>query len=100
MNITTAIDGAKAKLDVEGRIAVDTAGELNEAIVSLPESVCDIEVDLSNTTYVSSAGLRVFVSGNKLAKSRGGSFCVSHPIGEVMDVLTMTGITDLINVID
>lgn len=100
MNITTAIDGNKATLEVEGRLAIDTAPDLDKTVNELPERVSDIEIDLTRTTYVSSAGLRVFVSANKLAKSRGGSFCVSHPMEEVMAVLRMTGIVDLITVVD
>lgn len=99
MVINTQIDGDKATLFVDGRLAIDTATDLDNTVRELPEDVKNIEIDLSRTSYVSSAGLRVFVNANKLALTRGGSFVVSHPVDEVMDVLSMTGIVDLITVV-
>ena len=61
--------------------------------------LCDLEIDLADVDYVSSSGLRVFVSASKLAMLHGGSFSLLHPRDDVMDVLEVTGMADVFTVI-
>lgn len=97
--IRTSVGGSKATVVVEGRLDVKLAPSLDDAIQGLPEEVRDIEVDFEGVSFVSSAGLRALVKGNKLAGSRGGSFCVTHPCEDVRSVLVMTGISDYIPIV-
>ena len=100
MEITVTVDGSRVTYAPEGKLTVQTASELDKTIVSsFPEDASDLEIDLANVDYVSSSGLRVFVSASKLAVLHGGSFSLLHPRDDVMDVLEVTGMADVFTVI-
>ncbi|MBQ9057908.1 MAG: STAS domain-containing protein [Atopobiaceae bacterium] len=98
MEIKTVVEQTKATFEVIGKLNVQTAPELEAAIEAAPEDVSDIAIDLTEVDYVSSAGLRVFVAAGKLAARRGGSFVLMHPRDDVMEVLEMTGLSDVLTV--
>ncbi len=100
MEITVTVDGSRVTYAPEGKLTVQTASELDKTIVSsFPEDASDLEIDLANVDYVSSSGLRVFVSASKLAVLHGGSFSLLHPRDDVMDVLEVTGMADVFTVV-
>lgn len=98
MNITTNIDGATANISVDGKLSVATSPDLESAVTSLPESVSDFVIDLAKLDYISSAGLRVLVTTQKLAQHRGGSMVLRTPNDEVMDVFEMTGLSEVFTI--
>ncbi len=98
MEIKTETDGARAVFEVEGKLTVQTSPDLEAAIGKMPSSVCDFDIDLSGVSYVSSAGLRVFVAADKLATSRGGLMRLIAPNDEIMDVLEMTGLSEVFTI--
>lgn len=98
LSITTETKGAKATLRIEGRLAYDTAPELDEVFRNLPAAVSEIECDLEHVSYVSSAGLRAFVRAMRIADARGGSFKIMHVSNDVYDVFRMTGLTDIMEI--
>lgn len=95
MIINKVIEGNKATLTLSGKITVQTAHELEEVIDSLPVSACFLVIDLTDIEYVSSAGLRVLVSADKLVSRRGGSLTLLHPSKDVLNVFEMTGLVGL-----
>lgn len=99
MNINTTVTGTKATFEVEGKLTVQTAPDLEAAISSTTNDLCDLVIDLTEVDYVSSAGLRVFVSADKLATRRGGSFTLLHPCEDVMEVLEMTGLSEVFAIV-
>ena len=98
MEIKTETDGVRAVFEVEGKLTVQTSPDLEAAIGKMPSSVCDFDIDLSGVSYVSSAGLRVFVAADKLATSRGGLMRLIAPNDEIMDVLEMTGLSEVFTI--
>ena len=99
MNIDITSGDAKATLVLEGKITVQTAPDLEAAVESLDATMADIDIDLSAVDYVSSAGLRVFVTSSKLAERRGGTLRLLHPVDEVVEVLEMTGLYEVLVVV-
>ena len=99
LSITTEIEGTKATIHIDGRLAYDTAPELDEVFRNLPMEVRDIECDLTHVSYVSSAGLRAFVRGMRIADSRDGSFTIMHVSDDVYDVFRMTGLTGIMKIV-
>ena len=83
---------------VVGRIdtqTADAAYETGEAIVQK----CDKTVlEMSEMEYLSSAGLRVLLRLNKLAKKTGKEFSLSGPSGIVKAVLEDSGMDALFKV--
>ena len=98
MNITTTINGNKAQISLTGKLTVATSPELETEISNLPESVKEIELDLTDLEYISSAGLRVFVATHKLTEQRDGSMVIRHPSSEVYDIFEMTGLADIFTI--
>ena len=99
MDIEMIIEGDKAIFNLDGRLNVQTAPELEAAIGKLAPSVCNIDIDLTEVGYVSSAGLRVFVACSRLAASRGGEMRLLHPCDDVYEVFDMTGLAEVLTVV-
>lgn len=98
MEIKTNVDGKKVTIEIAGKLTVQTSPDLNATVDQLPADVCDIDIDLTNMDYIASAGLRVFVATDKLAVKRGGAMRLLHPCDEVMEVLEMTGLSEVFTV--
>ena len=98
MDIKTNVEGTKATLELSGKLTVNTSPELSSAVDRLPGDVRDIDIDLTDVDYVASAGLRVFVATDKLAVKRGGAMRLLHPCDEVMEVLEMTGLSEVFSI--
>ena len=100
METKMAVDGNDVTYTPEGKLTVQTASELDKFITSsFPEDAVNLAIDLSQVDYVSSSGLRVFVSASKIALGRGGEFTLLHPADDVMDVLEITGMSDIFPVV-
>ena len=98
MNLQTTVEGTTATIAVEGRRSVATSIELENEVSGLPETVNSFDFDLSGLEYISSAGLRVLVSTQKLATQRGGTMVLRNPTSEVYDVFEMTGLADIFTI--
>ena len=98
MEIAITQDGNKATLALDGKLSVATSPDLEAAISGLPESITDFVIDLTKLDYISSAGLRVMVSTEKLANQRGGKLVLMHPNEEVSEVFDMTGLADVFTI--
>ena len=83
---------------VSGRIdmvTADTAYATGEDIVTRNAKTV---LDMSDMEYLSSAGLRVLLRLNKLAKKNGGEFALAGPTGIVKSVLEDSGMDALFTV--
>lgn len=98
MEITTNIDGAKATLTPVGKLTVQTAPELDTVISQLDAGITELNVDLSQLDYISSAGLRVLVSAQKMMVSRGGGLRLLSPNDDVYEVFDMTGLAEVLTI--
>lgn len=99
MELNTTIEGTEATIVISGKLTVATAPDFEAALKGLPENVTNIDVDMTDLDYVASAGLRVIVTGEKMADRRGGALRLLHPTEDVMEVLDMTGLVDVITVV-
>ena len=95
MEISTSIEGVKATLTVKGKLTVQAVPELSSAVDKLSAAVRDLDLDLTEVTYIASAGLRALMATDKLAVMRGGRMRLIHPREDVMDALEMTGLSDV-----
>lgn len=81
-------EGGKLTLKVEGNIDTVTAPQL-ESELEL-DGVEELVFDISGVAYVSSAGLRVFLSAYKTMSKRGG-MTITGAQNAVLDVFKITG---------
>ena len=79
---------------VSGRVDSSTAPELEKSLQNLLDSGRNqIVLDLQETDYMSSAGLRVLVAMHKAARKSGGGLCLAQPSARVKEVLDLAGLT-------
>ena len=98
MEITSSLDGTKATIALSGKLPVSTSQDLEEAVRSLADEAVDFDIDLTDLTYTSSAGLRVFLATNRIASGKGGAMRLLHPSEEVMEIFEMTGLSDVLEI--
>jgi uncharacterized protein (TIGR02172 family) len=94
MHITASRSGRRLTVALEGRLDITTAAEV-EATLSL-DDVDTLVFDLDACSYVSSAGLRVFLTAYRTLNARGGRAELVNVSREVREVLEVTGLSRLV----
>jgi anti-anti-sigma factor len=98
MTITKTRESESLIFALEGRLDTATAPQLQETLLPAFEDAATITLDFSGVAYVSSAGLRVLLLGAKAAKAKDAAMLLTGVSEEVMEVLEMTGFTDILNI--
>jgi anti-anti-sigma factor len=92
MDIRKTITGECHELLVSGRIDGAGANQLElEVLATIRTGANPIYVNLSEATFLCSAGLRVLLQYWRQMKNSGRTLSVANPSPEVDSVLTMTG---------
>lgn len=97
MNIQKNLDGTTLTLTLEGRLDTGTSPLLE---AELKQSITDVSclvLDLAAVEYISSAGLRVLLSAQKVM-NRQGEMLVRNVNASVMEVFEITGFTDILTI--
>lgn len=96
MNIERVPIGGKVMLRVAGRMDADNAGQFEAACdACISEGFTRLVVDLGDLAYISSMGLRCFVSVAKKLKDKGGELRVCRLTGLVRQVFEITRLTQV-----
>jgi anti-anti-sigma factor len=90
----------KLVLSLEGRLDTITAPDLHEQLIPEFDKMKHIQLDCKRLAYVSSAGLRVFLIGEKTAKARGGKMSLVNVSAEIKEILEMTGFAGILTIHD
>jgi anti-anti-sigma factor len=98
MTITKNRTINKLVLTLEGRLDTTTAPQLQEELIPEFNDTKRIELDFGKLAYVSSAGLRVLLLGEKTAKSKGGSMILLNVSDEIRTVLEITGFSGILTI--
>lgn len=97
MTIDKNLDGTKLEIALEGRLDTMTAPQLEEEVKNNIEGIKELVFDLKNLAYVSSAGLRVLLSAQKIMNKQ-GSMTIRNANEEVMEIFEVTGFIDILNI--
>ena len=97
MNIVITQEGNKLTIALEGRLDTMTAPELDQELRSSLEGIQELVVDMAQLEYVSSAGLRVLLSAQKVMNKQ-GEMVVRNVSEQIMEVFEVTGFTDILNI--
>lgn len=95
MTITKTLEEKKLSIALEGRLDTVTAPELNDAL-----DLKDIETlvfDFTGLEYVSSAGLRVLLSAQKIMMNQ-GKMIITNVNDTIMEVFEITGFADILTI--
>jgi len=98
MNINKTQTEEKTTLVLSGRLDTITAPKLQESLIPEFNTANQVELDFTELIYVSSAGLRVLLMGEKAAKAKGASMTLKGVSDEVMEVFEMTGFADMLTI--
>ena len=86
-------------IDISGNLDTNTSPEAEHKINDLlKEDTSKIVINLSDTGFVSSAGLRVFLSTAKQITAKGGAvkfYGANEVVQEILDISGFSGILDV-----
>lgn len=90
-------ENGKLTLALEGRLDTTTAPELESKLREGLGGVAELVLDLDRLEYISSAGLRVLLAGQKIM-NRQGSMTLTHVHEAIMEILEVTGFADILTI--
>jgi anti-sigma B factor antagonist len=88
----------KIQLNVSGKVDANSATEFQNAVLKAFQKSSFVIINFHDTTYVSSAGLRALLIGQKTAQSKGGKFMIVNANESIVDVLRVTGLEKVLRV--
>ena len=97
MNINKIKNGDKITLAVEGKVDTNTAPKLEEAVKESAVNAKELIFDLKKLDYISSVGLRVLLSAQKLMNTH-DSMKLINVSKSIMEILEITGFTDILTI--
>ena len=98
MTISETRQEGMIQLDIEGRVDTNTSPQLQQSILQAFQKGTAVVLNMEKVEYVSSAGLRALLIGQKTANSKGGSMKLVHVCETVMEVFTLTGFADMLTI--
>lgn len=97
MEIIKNLDQGKLTIAVKGRLDTTTAPSLERELKSALNGVSELTFDLADLVYISSAGLRVLLSAQKVMNKQ-GKMVIKRANTDIMDVFEVTGFVDILNI--
>ncbi len=97
MNIIKKTEGNKLTIALEGRLDTNTSPQLEGELRKSVEGITELVLDLADLVYVSSSGLRVLLSAQKVM-NRQGSMVIRNVRPEIMDIFEVTGFVDILSI--
>ena len=97
MTIDKMIEEKKLTITLTGRLYTTTAPQLETELKQNISGVEALILDFSGLEYLSSAGLRVLLSAQKVM-NRQGSMTVKNVNEIIMEIFEVTGFVDLLTI--
>ncbi len=98
MEIKANKNGSTLELSIVGRIDTTTAPQLEAELKREIGGVTELLLDFSGVEYISSAGLRVLLSAQKVM-NRQGKMVLFHVDEAVMEIFEVTGFSDILTIV-
>ena len=97
LNISKKTEGNDLTVVLEGRLDTTTAPMLESELRSSLDGVENLILDMTSLQYISSAGLRVLLSAQKIM-NRQGSMVVKNVSDDVREIFEVTGFSDILTI--
>ncbi|SCY60759.1 anti-sigma B factor antagonist [Lachnospiraceae bacterium XBB2008] len=97
LNINRESNGTDLTIILEGRLDTNTSPELDTELKSVLADVKTLTFDMANLAYISSAGLRVLLSAQKVMNKQ-GSMTIKNVAPDVMEIFEVTGFSDILTI--
>ncbi len=98
MKITKTLNGKKLNVALEGRMDTNTAPELEAALKEHMNEIEELNIDMTELEYLSSAGLRVLLGAQK-AMNKKGKMTVANVNDTIMEIFEVTGFSDILTIV-
>ena len=97
MNIQKTVNGTTLTVKLEGRLDTTTSPKLEEELKSSVDGIGSLVLDFEKLEYISSAGLRVLLSMQKIMNKQ-GEMHIKNVNETVMEVFEITGFADILTI--
>lgn len=97
MTINKSLNGAELAVALEGRLDTTTAPQLEAELKTSLNGVESLVMDFAGLEYISSAGLRVLLSAQKVMNKQ-GKMVIRHVNETILEVFEVTGFTDILTI--
>ncbi len=97
LNLQKTLSGEKAVFALEGRLDTVTAPQLENELKGSLDGVRELTLDFEKLDYISSAGLRVLLSAQKLMNAQ-GSMRIVHVGETIMEIFEVTGFSEILTI--
>ncbi|MBP3261242.1 STAS domain-containing protein [Pseudobutyrivibrio sp.] len=98
MTINEKIESDKIVLEVEGKVDRLTTQQLQDAILLALQKMRQLEIDFGGVNYISSAGLRALLMGQKTAQSKQGRMYLTKVTEPVKEIFNITGFSSFLEI--
>ncbi|MCR5676282.1 MAG: STAS domain-containing protein [Lachnospiraceae bacterium] len=99
LNITNSVKEEELTVALEGRLDTTTAPQLEDSLHASLEGTEKLVFDLEKLQYISSAGLRVLLSAQKMMNKKSG-MVIRNASDEVREIFEVTGFSDILTIED
>ena len=97
LDINKTIENGNGAFALEGRLDTNTAPELEKELKDCFDGLTNLTLDFEKLEYISSAGLRVLLSAQKIMNQQ-GEMKVVHANETIMEIFEVTGFTDILTI--
>ena len=97
MTITQKKDGGKLTVELGGRLDTTTAPQLESELRPALDGVSELTLDMKELEYISSAGLRVLLSTQKVMNKQ-GSMVILNANESILEIFEVTGFSDILTI--
>ena len=97
MEVLLNKDGGTLVASISGRINTATAPQFEKELIPALDGVEELILDMTGLLYISSAGLRVILTAQKVM-ARQGNMVLRNLKPEVYEVFEMTGFVDFLTI--
>ena len=88
---------AELTIALEGRLDTNTSPQLEKELKDEIDGVTSLTFDFKALEYISSAGLRVLLSAQKIMNKQ-GSMKITNVNSEIMEIFEVTGFSDILDI--
>ena len=88
---------AELTIALEGRLDTNTSPQLEKELKDEIDGVASLTFDFKALEYISSAGLRVLLSAQKIMNKQ-GSMKITNVNSEIMEIFEVTGFSDIMDI--
>ena len=97
LNINKETNGSELKIILDGRLDTMSAPQLEGELKGAVDGITSLIFDIGDLQYISSAGLRVLRSAQKVMYKQ-GSIVIRGANEDIMEIFEVTGFSDILTI--